>query len=149
MIRRRFSICKSYSNKARQPMLLSGVGDSCPYCDQPMTRDSVSIDHIVPTAIGGTGDENNLRLCCKTCNVRKANLRMSQIKINHQGQIRGVVLACLRSGCGLRAAWIEVRKRKYGIGHAYFDEVVRRTCEEVGVAWFSDGWDEAAQKQYD
>jgi 5-methylcytosine-specific restriction endonuclease McrA len=43
----------------------------CPYCNDLLTEDNRSIDHIVPVVKGGTNDLYNLTLCCKPCNSSK------------------------------------------------------------------------------
>jgi hypothetical protein len=44
---------------------------TCRYCratDAPLT-----IDHVIPTVLGGTDDPSNLVACCKDCNTGKAS----------------------------------------------------------------------------
>jgi len=140
----RYSIRKVWHATAtRKSRLDAGVGEPCPYCGATMRRGNVSLDHIIPISRGGSGDDGNLRACCKACNEAKDSYLMSQVKIANQGTVRGIILATLRDGDGLRGAWATVRRRGYPIGWAYFDEIVRRTCEEIGVDHFTDGWEEA------
>lgn len=49
---------------------------ACPLCGIEMTRTpymhaSMEVDHIVPLAAGGTHDRGNLRVICRSCNVRR------------------------------------------------------------------------------
>lgn len=45
----------------------------CGYCRRILTRKEVSVDHIRPRGLGGHPyDENNLMICCKNCNSKKA-----------------------------------------------------------------------------
>jgi hypothetical protein len=46
----------------------------CGYCQspQPYVLGLLEIDHIIPTARGGTDDEDNLWLACRLCNGFKA-----------------------------------------------------------------------------
>jgi 5-methylcytosine-specific restriction endonuclease McrA len=52
----------------------------CCYCDVPMKRYGdrgplgATLDHYLPSALGGSDEEHNLRLCCRRCNNAKANL---------------------------------------------------------------------------
>jgi hypothetical protein len=52
----------------------------CCYCDVPMKRYGdrgplgATLDHYLPSALGGSDEEHNLRLCCRRCNNHKANL---------------------------------------------------------------------------
>ncbi|MFI9366628.1 HNH endonuclease [Kitasatospora sp. NPDC053057] len=35
---------------------------------------SITVDHVLPVSAGGTGDLDNLRLCCSWCNRSKSNI---------------------------------------------------------------------------
>lgn len=43
----------------------------CHYCGRRMFWYSMTLDHIVPRAVGGPDELSNLLLCCKRCNDRK------------------------------------------------------------------------------
>lgn len=47
--------------------------DACGYCQSPqrLVLGLLEIDHILPTAHGGTDDEENLCLACRMCNAFK------------------------------------------------------------------------------
>ena len=46
------------------------AGDRCGYCRSPQrcVLGQLEIDHIIPTAAGGSDDEDNLWLACRLCN---------------------------------------------------------------------------------
>lgn len=46
------------------------AGDRCGYCSSPqhLVLGPLEIDHVIPTACGGTSDEANLWLACRMCN---------------------------------------------------------------------------------
>lgn len=46
---------------------------ACPYCDVQLTRDTRTLDHIVPLARGGIHGLNNVLVCCADCNRRKSD----------------------------------------------------------------------------
>ncbi len=46
----------------------------CFYCQQPVARDQVTLDHIVPLIRGGQSTRSNVVLACKACNSRKKYL---------------------------------------------------------------------------
>lgn len=56
-------------------------GFRCKYCGRRMYIDygarcnenSLSLDHRIPLALGGTNHEDNLVFCCHDCNIRKDN----------------------------------------------------------------------------
>lgn len=43
----------------------------------------LSIDPIIPRALGGTGDRDNLRVLCTTCNTRKGIRITSTHEVRH------------------------------------------------------------------
>lgn len=46
----------------------------CYYCQIPLDRDSVTMDHIVPVSRGGKSTKGNVVPCCKECNNNKKAL---------------------------------------------------------------------------
>jgi len=50
------------------------AGDRCGYCRSPqhLVLGWLEIEHIIPTARGGSDDEDNLWLACRLCNNYKA-----------------------------------------------------------------------------
>lgn len=46
----------------------------CHYCRNLVTRDQLTLDHIVPLIRGGRSNRNNLVPACKSCNSRKKYL---------------------------------------------------------------------------
>ncbi len=47
---------------------------NCTYCDQPLTYDESSADHIMPRSKGGSSKPHNLTICCRPCNAQKGFL---------------------------------------------------------------------------
>lgn len=48
----------------------------CIYCQKSLKRCRPkyrTLDHVVPTLLGGSNHESNLVTCCKSCNDRKQN----------------------------------------------------------------------------
>jgi hypothetical protein len=45
-------------------------GNKCKKCN---SREQLTIDHVVPVALGGTDDDNNLQTLCRGCNVMKSD----------------------------------------------------------------------------
>jgi len=43
----------------------------CTYCKIILTKDQMTIDHILPKSKGGTDDYNNLTISCIACNKEK------------------------------------------------------------------------------
>jgi 5-methylcytosine-specific restriction protein A len=46
----------------------------CYYCQLPISRELVTMDHIVPISRGGRSTPGNLVPACKNCNVQKRSL---------------------------------------------------------------------------
>lgn len=47
---------------------------TCYYCQAPLARDQVTMDHIVPLAQGGRSTPGNVVPCCKACNTKKRDM---------------------------------------------------------------------------
>jgi len=54
---------------ATRKRILKRDGKICGYCGNAAT----TVDHILPTSQGGTGENHNLVSCCLSCNRRKNN----------------------------------------------------------------------------
>ena len=59
--------------KQTAEQLWAGSHDGCPICETEITRDNMSIDHIVPVAKGGKNTMKNFQLLCKRCNSSKGD----------------------------------------------------------------------------
>lgn len=51
----------------------------CAYCGDDISKES-SVDHITPKSKGGGYNEENLFLCCKSCNSRKKNRTLKEFR---------------------------------------------------------------------
>lgn len=51
----------------------------CQYCNTVLTYDEQTIDHIKPRSRGGVNSWENLVLCCKPCNRKKADFLLDEI----------------------------------------------------------------------
>ena len=52
----------------------------CWYCGVSVSRDDMTIDHIIPVARGGEYTLDNLLLACKTCNTAKASRSLEEYR---------------------------------------------------------------------
>ena len=52
-------------------------GWKCAYCDQQLTEDTATIDHVVPKHKGGQNVKNNMVCCCCRCNRNKGSSLLS------------------------------------------------------------------------
>jgi 5-methylcytosine-specific restriction endonuclease McrA len=46
----------------------------CYYCQIPISREQVTMDHVVPISRGGRSTAGNLVPACKSCNEKKRSL---------------------------------------------------------------------------
>ena len=47
---------------------------TCYYCQKSISKDLVTMDHVVPISRGGKSTKGNLVPCCKECNKNKRSL---------------------------------------------------------------------------
>ncbi len=45
----------------------------CQICSTSVKDEDIEFDHVIPWSKGGSSDESNIRLLCKTCNRKKGN----------------------------------------------------------------------------
>lgn len=48
-------------------------GLRCYMCQVELTMETVTIDHVLPKALGGTDEDHNLKLACQPCNNAKSD----------------------------------------------------------------------------
>jgi len=46
----------------------------CQYCGASVPPKELTMDHILPLAMGGTSSKGNIAACCKACNTRKKTM---------------------------------------------------------------------------
>ncbi len=57
--------------KGLKQKLMRRQDRTCAYCGYRRIASSLDIDHIVPVVRGGSNDESNLQVICRSCNQRK------------------------------------------------------------------------------
>lgn len=45
----------------------------CCWCNDPLTLEKATVEHIVPLSRGGLNNANNMKLACKGCNQKRGN----------------------------------------------------------------------------
>lgn len=75
---KRNSMRRRAKKKMTRSFTLSGITPCCHYCSKVLDitkkhdhPDSMTVDHVVPLAKGGTNDMSNLVPCCLPCNMKK------------------------------------------------------------------------------
>ena len=58
--------------------------NTCVYCKKELGHHNFHLDHITPLACGGTNEENNLQILCRSCHLDKTRQEQEEgyIKIN-------------------------------------------------------------------
>jgi 5-methylcytosine-specific restriction protein A len=46
----------------------------CYYCDESVSHQELTMDHLIPLSRGGRSTKDNLVPCCKNCNTRKKTM---------------------------------------------------------------------------
>lgn len=64
---------QKYIRKALRKLVTERAGNSCEYCQTQSepTAMPMEVDHIIPLAMQGITEENNLCLACTYCNDAK------------------------------------------------------------------------------
>ena len=50
----------------------------CQYCSKKIPVTQITIDHVIPRALGGNNTYYNCVVCCKDCNVKKGSKTLEQ-----------------------------------------------------------------------
>lgn len=59
---------------------LFAIDPTCKLCDMPIaTREEATIDHIVPTSLGGKNEVSNKQIAHGPCNVLKSNRNIKKL----------------------------------------------------------------------
>lgn len=66
---------RSYIPEDMRERVRRQAGDRCGYClsQQVYVWGKLEIEHIIPLALEGTNDEENLWLACRLCNLQKSD----------------------------------------------------------------------------
>lgn len=80
--------CKMEKSRKRRASAAPGEWRGCPchYCGKTMTPQNHSIDHVIPTAKGGTDTPSNLVHCCIQCNTSKGSLDIEEFRTLRERQ---------------------------------------------------------------
>jgi len=62
------------------PFVAARARHRCEYCRAPeaVFNFPFEVEHILPQSQGGTGEESNLALACRSCNLRKSDHRVGR-----------------------------------------------------------------------
>lgn len=60
--------------RVKRQTLIKRSGAKCFYCERKIRPAELTLDHVVPKALGGSNRLDNLRLACRPCNQKKADM---------------------------------------------------------------------------
>ncbi len=58
--------------------ILKNADAKCIYCENKLTNDNATTDHIIPISDGGNNAQVNLMVCCFDCNNERGNMSFVQ-----------------------------------------------------------------------
>lgn len=71
-------------SRAKKKRIWDASDHRCSYCRQPLTFETMTVDHIVPKSAAKnseeTNAESNLCIACKTCNTAKAAMSTKEFR---------------------------------------------------------------------
>ena len=101
---------------------------TCRYCGQCAPDVKITIDHVLPVALGGTDDPSNLAAACWDCNVGKASTKPDETTVTE------VAEDALRFARLTKSAW-EMRISKIDDEATYVDAVADAITFGVPEEW--------------
>lgn len=82
--------CKMCRNNREKQRDFNGQTDHCWYCGCDLTQESLTVDHVVPRSMGGTGEPDNLVASCLECNQTKGTRSVEEYRVLLERQRDGV-----------------------------------------------------------
>lgn len=79
--RRRAGIGESVISAIEWQQIMNNTDWKCVYCQISLTPKNRSLDHIIPLSKGGQHHIDNLVACCRTCNSKKGNKKVSDFSV--------------------------------------------------------------------
>lgn len=121
---------------------MAGCPMRCAYCNAQVDEDDLTVDHVQALSRGGPNSTDNIVPACGPCNQAKGNKTLDEWGPPYRRQIEGIVLACLRTGMGIIAAWMSLQDKGIKTGVLSFEHIVRGLAERdgwPGIPW--ECWD--------
>jgi hypothetical protein len=61
-------------SKSMRKRIVGMYGRKCFACGRALSKDEITVDHIVARSLGGSGDQVNLQVLCERCNGSKGDI---------------------------------------------------------------------------
>lgn len=62
---------KTKFSQQKRVRISSRDGSKCWICGKSCEESGFDLDHVVPRFLGGSNEDDNLRVCCASCNAKK------------------------------------------------------------------------------
>lgn len=80
---------------------------TCQYCGRKAPEVTLDVDHMVPTALGGTDDPTNLVTACSECNSGKASIHPDSAQVEDLREVADQWNDAMRRAAAFQTAQIE------------------------------------------
>jgi hypothetical protein len=71
----------SAQRRAATARAVKKYGSWCHYCTIYLEEETITIDHVIPLAVGGPHEDHNFRPCCKPCNHAKGEMSEGEFRV--------------------------------------------------------------------
>lgn len=111
-------------------------GNACRYCGAMAPEAKLTIDHVMPTALGGSDDPGNLVTACRDCNAGKTSTSLAEHLVEDVTADAMRWSAAMRLAAEQLRAERESRVAEYAVLHKRWHEW---TFESGGKTYFMNG----------
>lgn len=87
-------------------MIYEKSNGTCQLCGRKIIYDNMTIDHIIPLAMNGTSDIENLQCACEFCNSAKASV----LPEDFCNRISGIFMYQMEQKYGNKLTWKLIKK---------------------------------------
>lgn len=94
-------------------------GHACQYCGSTADTAELTVDHVVPIALGGSDDPSNLVTACRDCNAGKSSTKLDGPLVEQ------VSAAAATFAVGLREA-LQAAEAEMAADTEFYDEFLMR-----------------------
>lgn len=109
---------------------------ACRYCGAMAPEAKLTIDHVIPVALGGADDPGNLVTACRDCNAGKTSTSPDQAVIDDVSADAIRWSAAMREAAEQLRAEREARVGEYAVFHKRWHEW---TYESSGKTYYMNG----------
>lgn len=118
-------------------------GHTCRYCGASAPDVPLTVDHVIPEALGGSDEPNNLVTACQPCNAGKSSMAPDQALVEDVDATAMLYAKAINLAAELRRGEIAATVRQVEEFHAlwenwgYNDSNGERQTVEMDAYWIS------------